>query len=73
MVQSPYKVQSTGSVVSKASQESNTIDIPVKVVNPINKCESKTYMLSLPLEKVTTPKYYANLLTCILKYCTQHV
>ena len=50
------KVQSTGSVASEASQGSNTIDIPVKVVNPINKRESKMYMLSLPLEKMTTLK-----------------
>ena len=50
------KVQSTGSAVSQTSQGSDTIDIPIKVVNPINKRESKTYMLSLPLEKMATLK-----------------
>lgn len=47
-------VKSPGAVVSKASKESDMIDIPIKVVNPTNKRESKTYMLSLQLEKMAS-------------------
>ena len=34
------------------------MDIPIKVINPSNKCEYKTYMLSLQLEKMETVKPY---------------
>ena len=47
-------VKSPGAVVSHASKESDMIDIPIKVVNPTNKRESKTYMLSLQLEKMAS-------------------
>ena len=51
-------VKNTSAVVSHASKGSVTCttDIPIKVVNPTNKCESKTYMLSLQLEKMTSLK-----------------
>ena len=41
---------------SHASSEVDTFDIPIKVVNPVNKRESKMYMLSLQLEKMTSLK-----------------
>ena len=49
-------VKSTDTVVSHASRGVGTFDIPIKVVNPINKRESKTYMLSLQLEKMASLK-----------------
>ena len=49
-------VKNAGAVVSHASSGVDTFDIPIKVVNRINKRESKTYMLSLQLEKMTSLK-----------------
>ena len=49
-------VKNAGAVVSHASSGVDTFDIPIKVVNRINKCESKTYMLSLQLEKMASLK-----------------
>ena len=43
-------------VVSHASKGSDMIDIPIKIVNPTNERESKTYMLSLQLEKMASLK-----------------
>ena len=43
-------MKSPSTVVSHASKGSDTIDIPIKVVNPTNKRESKAYILSLQLE-----------------------
>ena len=36
------------------SQAASTVDIPIKVINPSKKHESKTYMLSLQLDQVRT-------------------
>ena len=46
-------VKSTDAIISHASSE---VDIPIKVVNPINKCESKTYMLRLQLKEIASLK-----------------
>ena len=49
-------VKSPDAVVAHASKSLDTFDIPIKVINPSNKHESKTYMLSLQLEKMGTLK-----------------
>ena len=49
-------VKSPDAVVAQASKSLDTFDIPIKVINPSNKRESKTYMLSLQLEKMATLK-----------------
>ena len=42
--------------VARASKSLDTFDILIKVTNPSNKCDSKTCMLSLQLEKIATLK-----------------
>ena len=61
-------VKNTSAVVSHAPKGSDTctIDIPIKVVNPTNKRESKTYMLSLQLEKITS-------LNCLREYILEQL
>ena len=49
-------VKSPGAIVSHPSKGSDTIAIPIKVINPTNKSESKTYMLSLQLEMIASLK-----------------